>query len=372
MATPTDPIWDRDPHTAKKHEIIRRYLQAWLPILLNTKLKAITYAEGFAGPGTYTNGEPGSPVIAYAEALRALAGRDGKKVMFALVEERADRLEILKDQLAKAGAVHPKAPLWPRKGTCAERLVPLLEEIGAFKTPIFALLDSWGGPVVPHAVLSRIAANPSSEVFVTFQPSYLARFGSVAQHRASGNAAFGSEEWQAVAGQPSHLKYAYLAEAYRASVKVSGFAHVLSFELLDEQGHELHLVFGTNSVRGIEKMKDSMWKIDPIQGLRYRDPRDLDQESFEIALEPGTGPLRRLLRAHIDTLAPRFTLEDLQQFTLLETVYRPPHATAVVRALIREGVLEKLTPGPVGAKTEFRVAPVKSPPPDRGHQPALF
>ena len=371
MATPNDAIWDRDPHTAKKHEIIRRYLQAWLPILLNTR-NAITYAEGFAGPGIYARGEPGSPVIAYAEAVQALTARDGKRVMFALVEERADRLEILKEQVAEAGAPHPKVPLWFQKGTCAKSLVPLLERIGAFKTPIFALLDSWGGPVVPHAVLGRIAANPSSEVFVTFQPSYLARFGNVAQHRASGNEAFGSEEWQAVAGQPSHRKYAYLVEAYRASVRAAGFAYVLSFELLDEQGHELHLVFGTNSVKGIEKMKDSMWKIDPIQGLRYRDPRDLDQESFEITLEPGTGPLRRLLRAHLHTLSPTFTVEDLRQFTLLETVYRPPHATAVVRALLRDEALEKLTSGPVGLKTLLRLAPVKAPATDRGHQDALF
>jgi hypothetical protein len=196
----------------------------------------------------------------------------------------------------------------------------------------------------------------------------LARYGTLPRHQAAGDRAFGGEHWHSVFNLPSNQKYAYLVDAYRTSVKNAGFAYILSFELVDEQGHELHLLFGTNSTKGLEKMKDAMWKVDPIRGVRYRDPRDLDQEQLEITPEPGIGPLRRLIHTHLATLGSTFTLGDLQQFALLETVYRPPHATAVVRALIQENVITRLDRGPLSLNSTLRLAPPKPKP----SQEALF
>ena len=57
MAQPQETVWDRDPHTGAKHEMLRRYLAAWFPILLQGGFSGVTYAEGFAGPGEYKAGE---------------------------------------------------------------------------------------------------------------------------------------------------------------------------------------------------------------------------------------------------------------------------------------------------------------------------
>jgi three-Cys-motif partner protein len=62
-------IWSITPHTQAKHAILKRYLDAWFPILsrqaaiLNRKFgtvngRRILYIDGFAGPGIYTGGEP--------------------------------------------------------------------------------------------------------------------------------------------------------------------------------------------------------------------------------------------------------------------------------------------------------------------------
>jgi hypothetical protein len=32
MAAPSSVLWDRDEHTAARHRILRKYLDAWLPI----------------------------------------------------------------------------------------------------------------------------------------------------------------------------------------------------------------------------------------------------------------------------------------------------------------------------------------------------
>src|SRR4051794_40459964 len=60
--------WDAEPHTKAKHDLYRRYLDRWMPIIVRSFGGRCTYAEGFAGPGFYKDGSPGSPVI----ALRAL------------------------------------------------------------------------------------------------------------------------------------------------------------------------------------------------------------------------------------------------------------------------------------------------------------
>lgn len=63
MAKRLDTIWDIEPHTAAKHDILRRYLQAWIPILGSTH-ERIVYIDAFAGPGIYKGGEDGSPIVA--------------------------------------------------------------------------------------------------------------------------------------------------------------------------------------------------------------------------------------------------------------------------------------------------------------------
>ena len=50
MAKPMQSLWDIEPHTKAKHEILERYLDAWFPILA-TYNQRIIYLDGFCGPG---------------------------------------------------------------------------------------------------------------------------------------------------------------------------------------------------------------------------------------------------------------------------------------------------------------------------------
>ena len=71
MAAPTEVLWARDPHTAAKHTLLRRYLNAWFPIMARQfRETGITFLDGFAGPGEYTNASESSPTIAIAQAMR--------------------------------------------------------------------------------------------------------------------------------------------------------------------------------------------------------------------------------------------------------------------------------------------------------------
>jgi three-Cys-motif partner protein len=50
MAKPKTPLRDADEHTLAKHDILREYLEAWLPIMSKWN-RRLLLIDGFAGPG---------------------------------------------------------------------------------------------------------------------------------------------------------------------------------------------------------------------------------------------------------------------------------------------------------------------------------
>ena len=80
MSDTLPTVWPADAHTQAKHAILQKYVGAWFPILTGQTAKIarqrgvapkreILFIDGFAGPGEYTNGKAGSPVIALKAAL---------------------------------------------------------------------------------------------------------------------------------------------------------------------------------------------------------------------------------------------------------------------------------------------------------------
>src|SRR5688572_15814690 len=69
----TDPLmWKREPHTAAKHQLLLAFFNKWVSVHSEWYARRggglVRIYDGFAGPGIYTGGEPGSPAI----LLRAL------------------------------------------------------------------------------------------------------------------------------------------------------------------------------------------------------------------------------------------------------------------------------------------------------------
>jgi three-Cys-motif partner protein len=360
MPVPSGVLWDADPHTLAKHRLLENYLAAWLPTLLQGGFGGVTYAEGFAGPGIYNGGEPGSPVI----ALRTFLGQQGllaagRSVDMVLVEEDGRRLAELRRQMSRPLAT----PAGARVGISieyvlgdeAEVMLPALEQIGAMRRPIFAFLDSYGGPDVPLDLARRIGAAPASEILVTFGTSFFIRFCEVEGHQAEGDQVFGGRQWRQVARLAPREKKPFLVATYRQSLQQAGYTYVVSFEMLDEQGHDLHLVFGTTHRAGLEKMKNAMWTVDPVGGVRFRDPRDPDQGVFDFTADPDLGPLSRSLLAELDHRP--MTLAELKDHALVETVYRAPHARTVVQRLLKQGAVQRdPVRGPLSDATVIRYA----------------
>ncbi|MBA3362457.1 MAG: three-Cys-motif partner protein TcmP [Acidimicrobiia bacterium] len=339
MAVPETTIWDRDPHTEAKHRVIAGYFDAWFPIMTST-FPSLTVFEGYAGPGTYEKGEDGSPLIALQRLVDRQELLNGNKaVRFVFIESRKDRLDVLQATVAER---FPQLPhgitVGFSHGGCEERWEQSLTSAGSWGMPIFANLDPFG-PGVPYRLVERLGQNKSSEVLVTFMSDWLRRFATLTDIDA-GDVQFGTTDWRKVAelGDPEE-KELFLVEEYRRTLSRAGFMLTSPFKLTDEGGHAFYLIFGTGHRRGLERMKDSMWRTDPVQGLSFRDPRDPNQGILDFGNpEPDLSPLVAILSTRLESAGVGgLTIGELKDFAVLSTGFRAPHVTRAVQVILGRG-----------------------------------
>src|SRR5260370_33762225 len=197
MAAPRQTIWPLEPHTRAKHEILRRYLQAWMVILSQGRFPEILYIDGFAGPGEYIGCEAGSPIIAPDTALSyrppLLA-----KVHFLFVEKDPDRADHLRQQFALR-TIPGNFNVIIDGGTTFEasfnsRYSQFVR--GGRLMPTFAFIDPFGWTGAPFDLVKKILANPSCEVFVNFMYEEINRFIGHPDQVDNFNSFFGTDAWR--------------------------------------------------------------------------------------------------------------------------------------------------------------------------------
>jgi three-Cys-motif partner protein len=358
--------WPMPEHTAAKHDIYRRYLERWFPILLNGNkaYPSATYVEGFAGPGVYTNGKPGSPIIAI-QALVDSVNNPKPLVRFLFIDDDKRCHEMLQTEVKKHFPDRPRAEDKLRvryvKGTCIEKLEVNLDSMHAWEQPILAVLDSWGNVPIDYKVLKRLAGNVSTEVIATFSPKLFVRF--VSKLGPEADAIFGGDpQWREVADhEDGPSKRQHMLDCYRQTLRSAGFKHLLDFELVDRRGEVLYLIFGTNHPLGVDKMKQTLWEVDPVNGVGFRDPRDEQHETLFEVNEPVLAPLGRLLLPQIAAAGTNgVRVNELREFTLHETVFRPQHVIASLVPLRDAGKIEANSTGRLQRSSFVRVSQTSS------------
>ena len=313
----------------------------------------ITFFDGFAGPGEYTNARDSSPAIAMEQALRSEVTCYGTQTRLVFVEDhlgRAEHLENLLDDRFPLTIRPPGLVVLVRRGKCGDLFDQVIAEVGGWDGPVFANLDGWGVDA-DHEVVQRIAKQPSSEVLVTFEDQFFIRFANGEQQ--AGERVFGHSDWRSVDRLPTAEKKPFLLGLYREGLHSAGFPYVLTFEMIDEGGHSLHLFFGTTNTVAVEKFKDGLWEVDGVSGQRFRDPRDPNQMSFDI-LHPDFTPLESRI---LELLGGRdHSIAELRQYAHLETIYKKTHVKPAVDRLIEQRRVDQVRTGRSYADRVLRLA----------------
>jgi three-Cys-motif partner protein len=303
VAGPKGTVWELEPHTAAKHAILRKYLNAWLPILTRWNGRVV-FCDGFAGPGAYAKGEDGSPVIAIKTFLEhAHSAKMKAEVVYLFIEEKRDRYQSLVNVVSRR-RLPKNVKVTTINKTYEEAFSDVLDYIDAQKTslaPTFAFIDPFGIKGLPLKIIRRLMAHDKCEVFITFMLGFLHRFLTTEEFEPHCDALFGTTEWRAAINMESSRRERFLRRLYQRRLSDTtdgvGARYVRYFTMKDERGRTIYdLFFATNSGKGVDAMKDAMWQIDKSGGFQFSDATDPAQETL-FSEEPEWNQLFDLLAA---------------------------------------------------------------------------
>ena len=325
MAAPRTTVWDLEPHTRAKHEILKRYLQAWTPILTQGGFPEIMYIDGFAGPGRYSQGEDGSPAIALQTALEH-HDRIGARIRFEFVERDEDRADVLReviDEIDTPAQVQIEVRGGETFETAFEQIVESYP--GRRLPPTFAFIDAFGWRGVPFSIIQEILGNRSCEVLVNFMYEEINRFLGHRDQESNFDVFFGTENWrEGVQLDDPRMRNRFLHDLYRRQLKdAAGADYVRSFEMRNERDVvDYYLFYATNNVLGLKKMKEAMWKVDESGEFGFSDATDPNQAVL-LGNEPRFDLLQRQLLARFRGCDA--SIGEIEEFVLAETAFRETH-----------------------------------------------
>jgi three-Cys-motif partner protein len=349
-----DTVWPLEDHTAAKHDILRGYLNAWFPIMGHRPGgERVVYIDGFAGPGVYANGQPGSPIL----ALRCLVDhqhfdRWKKTFTFVFVENDKDRFESLEAEIQRFWTARGGKPvnvrIMLRNAGFTDVADEILVGLGKHRlAPTFAFIDPFGFRV-PLDTVARLVAFPHCEVFFNFMFNRVNQFLTAPQVGEHMEALFGTDRCFDADGLDADAREAYLLSLYGEQLRTAAqMPYVHRFTMIGPQNKQVcTLFYGTRSLVGVRKMKEELWKIDPVGGGYFSDVTCGMATLF--TPDPDLTPLRRGIIGRFNTKTVK--VADVDDYVVGATPFLPRHYKAILRTFEELGQIEILG----GRKQRFK------------------
>lgn len=269
----TDIIWEISPHTEAKHSILKRYIQAWAPILAQgSRDLRLIYIDGFAGPGEYRGGEEGSPVVVL-KALKEHVLRDkfqGTEFVNIFIEEREDRCKNLEKSIKERVGELPNWIKYEIKNndfnSQVREILRKLESEGNELAPSLCFIDPFGWSDLDYDVMSGVMKYDKSELFITFMAGFLQRFVFDPLHQKSIEKLYSKDQIEEIrnSGNSENLVLRYFLENLKNKIEENGYYKPifdLSFAAYNKYNKlEYYLIYVTKGVKGMDAMKKAMFK----------------------------------------------------------------------------------------------------------------
>jgi three-Cys-motif partner protein len=354
MTIPKDTIWPIERHTVVKHQILKNYLQAWFPILSKYKSRII-YLDGYSGPGRYSKGEPGSPIVALKVASEHRARLTGEIVFF-FIDEDKDRIDNLRQEVAKLDL--PKNfETYIEHGEFGKVIgnaIAELEKNDKNLAPTFAFIDPFGFSGLPFNLVSRILKFSSSEVLINFMVDSINRFIEHPEEKTREHIVqlFGAAEVSNILTSSGNRVWA-LRDLYQKQLRTTA-TFVRFFEMADEHDRTIYyLFFASNNALGHQKMKEAMWRVDSEGDFRFSDSTDPNQTTLFRA-DHTESLLNRLVKRFGSS---SLDVSIIRRYVLDETEFIEKHMGDSLRFGEDNGTLVVKTQKVDGSKRKKRTFP---------------
>jgi three-Cys-motif partner protein len=271
--------------------------------------------------------------------------RISSELVYLFIDERVDRVAHLEHELAQL-ALPPNVKVHVATGRFEDLFTSELDAIqaqGSSLAPTFAFIDPFGYSDAPMSLTGRILQFERCEVLIYMPLPFVQRFVGRDGQDVAMTSLFGSDQWREAIPLSGDARMTFLHNLFRDQLLASGSKYVRSFEIAAGGSHGYHLFFGTRSALGLERMKEAMWRVDPITGMQFTDSTDPDQPVlFELSLDPTS--LVRAVRRRF-AAGEEFTITDLEDFVVLETAFLRTHIRRHVLLPAEDsGALEVVSP----------------------------
>jgi len=353
MADGLPTIWEGAPHTFAKHQILKTYFKAWMPILskftnnLGQSGHRLLFVDGFAGPGSYAGGEDGSPILAL-ESVLTHSRELPVPVSFLFIEQDDERFSELNNAINnyknKAKTSSRIKSISVKHGDCETILNMYLDNVKKVGPALF-FLDQFGFSDVSMDLIKRIMSQPFCEVFSYLNWNHMNRFLSDKTKWPSITKAYGGEEWRKVFSLENRGRADFMLNTYKTALeKRAGSKYIWHFAMCDRSDKLLYwLFFCTNNLRGVEEMKRAMWKVDVTGGFRFSDKDNPSQLNLFVNYNSSL-----LANDLISSLGGNtLTVFQVKEFVLTET---PAYLYKKALKMLEDKDLLRVSEAPLGRR----------------------
>lgn len=285
MSDPKPTVYEADPHTRAKHQILGAYLKRWTVIFDRSAQKVgrtnqrLLYFDGFAGAGEYSGNVPGSPQVPI-DVVESHVHAFTCPIEIRLVEKRPDRAQhlagIIKEKKAKLVRSAKLRIMDPIEGDCETEVRRLIQDCQRSRTalgPAFFFLDQFGYSSVPMSLIKDILGHRRCETFSYLNWNLLQPFMTDETKHAGLSRAFGGDEWKEVLSLDGAKKEKRFCELYLEALRSRGAAkYAFPFTMRGSDGRIIYWIFFcTNNLRGLEEMKLAMLEVDGSGMFQFSD-----------------------------------------------------------------------------------------------------
>ena len=308
------------PHTEAKHDILRYHMGAWFPILGRSFSGPLQYIDGFAGPGEYEGGEPGSPII----ALRIVQSHSyfenfngqSRRFQFLFVEEAYNFFTSLRHRVDEV--------TWPNSfeiriehNEFESVMTRYLDDLDARRKrmpPTLLLIDPFGSAGFTMDVLARLSRYSPIDILINFNWVDLNRWILPdATKYSTMDGLFDGQRWRQALQLEGDDRKEFLILEYGHALFEAGWRST-NFEMINNQNQtQYYLFFATRSPKGMEVIKTAMRRVSPDGLFRYADRTDPNQLRFM-----GIGMEQEYARELVGHLSRKYLGRTVQKEELIE------------------------------------------------------
>ena len=340
---PSKTTWQLEDHTLGKHRVLRNYMEAWLPKMLQYR-RQVMFIDGFAGPGEYKDGEDGSPIIALKSltdhsAFNRMRGR----ITFVFIEMEQDRTIHLENVVEPFKDRLPDNSIRIFNSTFGAKMTEILDQYEIRRRelpPTFVMIDPFGVADAPMHVIRRVLANPSTEVYISFMYDAFNRFRAHPVFENHLDDLFGCPDWrEGLDISEGNVRKRFFYDLYEKCLRKAGANFVLFFELYRNERLIYTIFFATQRLEGCDVMKKAMWKTAPFGDFKFMSGT---ANQLTLGIEPTDfTPLRKALHTEFGQ-KEWVAIDDVEKFVMSDkTGFHTSHLkTKTLKPMERDKEIE--------------------------------